>query len=81
MRLLLDENLDWRLRRDLLDHQVEIGSADRMGRDREWRTITQSSRGWIRCARDDGQQHGAPAEHWAACNRGRRVTSAVESIG
>ena len=23
MRLLLDENLDWRLRRDLLDHQVE----------------------------------------------------------
>src|SRR5207248_486751 len=23
MRLLLDENLDWRLRRDLLDHQAE----------------------------------------------------------
>ena len=23
MRLLLDENLDWRLRRDLMDHQVE----------------------------------------------------------
>ena len=23
MRLLLDENLDWRLRHDLLDHQVE----------------------------------------------------------
>ena len=23
MRLLLDENLDWRLRRDLLGHQVE----------------------------------------------------------
>src|SRR5438477_11782437 len=23
MRLLLDENLDWRLRRNLLDHQVE----------------------------------------------------------
>src|SRR5256886_16650405 len=23
MRLLLDENLDWRLRRDLVDHQVE----------------------------------------------------------
>jgi predicted nuclease of predicted toxin-antitoxin system len=23
MRLLLDENLDWRLRRDLLDHQME----------------------------------------------------------
>ena len=23
MRLLLDENLDWRLRRDLLEHQVE----------------------------------------------------------
>ena len=23
MRLLLDENLDWRLRRDLLDHHVE----------------------------------------------------------
>ncbi len=23
MRLLLDENLDWRLGRDLLDHQVE----------------------------------------------------------
>ena len=23
MRLLLDENLDWRLRRDLLDHEVE----------------------------------------------------------
>ncbi len=23
MRLLLDENLDWRLRHDLVDHQVE----------------------------------------------------------
>ena len=81
MRLLLDENLDWRLRRDLLDRQVESVPLIGWAGDREWRTITQSSRGWIRCTRDDGQQHGAPAEHWAVCNLGRRVTSAVESIG
>ena len=58
-----------------------IRSADRMGRDREWRTITQSSRGWIRCARDVGQQYGAPAEHWAVCNRSRRVMGSFKSIG
>jgi predicted nuclease of predicted toxin-antitoxin system len=33
MRLLLDENLDGRLRRDLLDHQVESVPLIGVGRD------------------------------------------------
>ena len=78
MRLLLDENLDWRLRHDLLDHQVE--SVPLIG----WagiETITQSRRGWIRCARDDGQQHGAPAKHGEVSDSSDRTARAVEPTG
>jgi hypothetical protein len=80
MRLLLNENLDWRLRRDLSEHQVEwvplIGWAGSI-----MANYTQSARGWIRCAREDGQYHGARAEYCRACNRSGRVAGGFKTIG
>ncbi len=80
MRLLLDENLDWRLRRDLLDHQVE--SVPLIG----WAGIENGE--LLRKAVEAGfdvlvtmDSNGAPAEHWAVCNRSRRVTGSFKSIG
>ena len=81
MRLLLDENLDWRLRRDLLDHQVE--SVPLIG----WAGIENGE--LLRKAVEAGfdvlvtmdSNMVQPAEHSAKCNCSRRITGAVESIG
>ena len=91
MRLLLDENLDWRLRRDLLDHQVE--SVPLIG----WAGIENGE--LLRKAAEGGfdvlvtmdppslgfgaarQQHGASAKHSEVPDSSGRITRAVESTG
>jgi len=44
MRILLDENLDWRLARDLLGHEVRISPTTGMGRNPEWSIAKESRR-------------------------------------
>ena len=55
MRLLLDENLDWRLQRDLPAHQVESVPLIGWAEIEERRIAKKSGRGWIRRADHDGQ--------------------------
>ena len=81
MRLLLDENLDWRLRRDLLDHQVEsvplIGWAGIENGELLRKAVEAGFD--VLVTMDSNMVH--QQNHRAVCNRGRRATSAVQSIG
>jgi predicted nuclease of predicted toxin-antitoxin system len=81
MRLLLDENLDWRLRRDLPEHQVV--SVPLIG----WAGIENGE--LLRRAVEAGfdvlvtmdSNMVASAEHRQICHCGRRATSGFESTG
>ncbi len=81
MRLLVDENLDWRLRRDLLDHQVESVPLIGWAGIENGELLRKAVEAGFDVLMTDGQQYGAPAEHWAVRNRGRRITGGFESIG
>lgn len=80
MRLLLDENLDWRLRRDLLDHQVESVPLIEWAGTENGELLRKAVEAGFDVLVTMGQQHGAPAEHRRISNRARRVASADESI-
>jgi uncharacterized protein (DUF433 family) len=91
MRLLLDENLDWRLGRDLPGHQTEsVSSLGWTGIQNGELLAKATEAGFDALVTMDppslgfgvaGQQHGAPAEHRQIRNRRRCSTSALESIG
>jgi predicted nuclease of predicted toxin-antitoxin system len=91
MRLLLDENLDWRLGRDLPGHQTEsVSSLGWTGIQNGELLAEATEAGFDALVTMDppslgfgvaGQQHGAPAEHRQIRNRRRCSTSALESIG
>ena len=89
MRLLLDENLDWRLRRDLPGHQVEsvplIGWAGI--ENGELLTEAVDARFDVLVTMDPPslrfgvarQQHGTPAKHSEVSDRSNRTACAVHS--
>jgi len=54
MRLLLDENLDWRLRRDLAAHHVDSVPLIGWAGIENGELFKKSGRSWIRRADHDG---------------------------
>ena len=68
MNILLDENLDWRLRHDLPGHTVESVPLIGWGRPQERRAAHGGGKA-LRRVTDDGQQHGASAESCAIPHR------------
>ena len=91
MRLLLDENLDWRLRRDLPGHQVEsvpligwagIENGELLAKavDARFDALVTMDPPSLRfgVAR---QQHDAPAKPGEVSDSSDRPTRAVEPIG
>ena len=81
MRLLLDENLDWRLRRDLPGHQVEsvplIGWAG--FENGELLTKAVDARFDVLVTMDSNMVQ--PAKHCEVPDSGDRTTRAVEPTG
>src|SRR5439155_26707282 len=61
LKILLDENLDWRLCRDLPGHQVESVPLIGVGRPQE-RDPAGTGRETVWRVADHGQQHALPAE-------------------
>jgi len=80
VKILLDENLDWRLRRDLPGHTVESVPSYRLGGTQEQRAAHRGGEE-LRSVAYDGQQHGASTEPFPIPHRGNRIERPQQSFG
>ena len=81
MRLLLDENLDWRLRRDLPGHQVESVPLIGWAGIENGELLTKAVDARFDVLVTMEQQHGAPVKHSEVSDSSDRTARAVEPTG